>query len=65
MPIYMEGNMFFDSQRVSHLSDRIAYQSPRLSLLGAVCDLTEAGSSGSMELGNCSDGTGSMARVMC
>lgn len=46
-------------------SARHVYAAPQLSLLGFVCNLTEAGSSGSMEGGNCTDDMGSMQRIMC
>ena len=44
---------------------RQAYQSPHLSLLGQVCHLTEAGSAGESEKGNCTDDMGMTNRAMC
>lgn len=41
--------IYTESQFVSTLSERRAYHSPRLSLLGDVCNLTETGSMNGME----------------
>ena len=42
-------HIFAKNERVAVVAERSAYQSPRLSLLGNVCSLTETGSMEGME----------------